>query len=498
MKKLALLLDDITIINFGLILKLAQRYTLHLLVAVVVFISLYFKYYYTQPIIFSTNIPMKVMMKQSSRGEDMMAAVKNESQAAVTIGELSATFGSFAFNKTFAGFVIKDKDFENMNLGSIATGKGIKGSEIEKACNKKHDCMIESVGGLIGGLFSIEQGLTEDRFNLTVNSLEKDTVLRLAASLVKAIDKNRIEVRRYSVAKEIESVNSLITETRSYIHKAAGFQKIEDEEKKVFAIQDLKERMRILQTTLSNEMANSSAFEARLSENKKILNEKVSPAEGLVKVEIKEAEKKILEIKNNILAINNISEDKRSDSDKLILAQLQAELNQLESKHSTGESIRTIALKESFSDDQRAKENDYKFESVVSKNKVINLQNDYEKIKHELNSLEKDKTSREAIVSKLKAELDFLKNLESKQVSLKVMNSTLTSDLQFEDFSSSVASFRRSSPLKISMFSFVLTFVAYLFTLVFRYILDTRIYSEDDVALYLTSLEFYGEVPTFE
>jgi hypothetical protein len=256
--------------------------------------------------------------------------------------------------------------------------------------------------------------------------------------------------------------------------------------------------MRILQTTLSNEMANSSAFEARLSENKKILNEKSTPAEGLAKAEIKDAEKKILEIKNNILAINNIKEDKRSDSDKMILAQLQTELNQLESKHSTGDSIRIIALKESFNDDQRAKENDYKFESVVSKNKVVNLQNDYEKIKQELNSLEKDKTSREAVVSKLKAELDFLKNLESKQVSLKVMNSTLTSDLQFEDFSNSVASFRRSSPLKISMFSFLLTFVAYLFTLVFRYILDTRIYSEDDVALYLTNLEFYGEVPTFE
>jgi hypothetical protein len=184
---------------------------------------------------------MKVMMKQSSRGEEMLAAVKNDNQAAVSIGELSATFSSFAFNKTFAGFVIKDKEFANMNLGSIATGKGIKGSEIEKSCNKKHDCMIETTGAYIAGLFSIEQGLTEDRFNLTVNSLEKDTVLSLATALVKAIDKNRIEVRRYSVAKEIESVNSLITETRLYIHKAAGFQKIEDEEKKVFAIQEKKE-----------------------------------------------------------------------------------------------------------------------------------------------------------------------------------------------------------------------------------------------------------------
>lgn len=499
MKKLALLLDDVTIINFGLILKLAQRYTLHFLVAAAMFLFLFFKYYYTQPIIFSTTIPMKVLMKQPTRGEELLATVKNESVASVSISELSATFGSFAFNKTFAGFIIKEKDFKDMNFGSIATGINVRGSDVERNCGKKRDCVLETIGTFIGGLFTIEQGLTEDRFNLTVNALDKETAMKLANALTKAIDKNRIEVRRYSVAKEIESVNSLVSETRSYIHKSNGFQKIEDEDKNGFTIQDLKERMRILQATLSTEMANFSALEARLNENKKILNETMTTSEGLAKFQRRDAEKKILELKNNILAITNIKEEKRSDSDKTILSQLQAELNELEGKHQgNGESIRSLSLKDSFSEDQRNKENDYKFDYVVSKNKVANLQAEYDRIREELNSYQKDKTSREAVVSKLKTEVEFLKNLESKQLTLKVTNSTLTSDLQFEDYSNNVGSFRRSSPLKIALFSFFLTFISYLFTLVLRYLLDTRIYSEEDVTLYLNNLEFYGEVPTFE
>lgn len=440
---------------------------------------------------------MKVLMKQATP-EELSRGTMHESVASVTIGELSATFGSFAFNKIFSDLVVKDKEFLDMNFGSIATGKPVSGRDIQNSCRGKHECITETVGSYVGGLFSIEQGLTEDRFNLTVNSLERQTSLRLAAALIKAIDKNRIEVRRYSVAKEIESVNSLITETRSYLRTQNGFQTIEEEEKNGFTILDLKERMRILQTTLSNEIANNSALEARLSENKKILNESASSTNSIIRVQRKDADKKISDIRNNILTITNVHVDKRSETDKLILAQLQAELNELESKHLGGDSMRSLALKDTFNDDQRAKENDFKFDYVVSKNKVANLQADYELVKTKLNSYQKNKTSREAIVSKLKAEVEFLKNLESKQLSLKVTNSTLTSDLQFEDFSNNIASFRRSSPLKIGLFSFCLTLVAYLFTLVFRYLLDTRIYSEDDVALYLNNLEFYGEVPSFE
>jgi hypothetical protein len=37
-----------------------------------------------------------------------------------------------------------------------------------------------------------------------------------------------------------------------------------------------------------------------------------------------------------------------------------------------------------------------------------------------------------------------------------------------------------------------------LISLVVRYIIDDRIYSEDDISPYLKNLEFFGEAPSFE
>ena len=78
------------------------------------------------------------------------------------------------------------------------------------------------------------------------------------------------------------------------------------------------------------------------------------------------------------------------------------------------------------------------------------------------------------------------------------MASTMTSDLVFEEFSKGTREFRRSSLVKILMFSFLLTSFVYLFSILLRYLIDDRIYSEDDLKTYFTKLDFIGEVPSFD
>ena len=495
MKKLALLLDDITIINFGLIFKLGIRYSLHFFLAVALFFVLYLKYFYTQPIIFSTIVPMKVSNRQALT-MDASATGKLNIDNTVSLSELQANFSSFAFNKTFAEYIVKDMEFSKMDFGSIVTGKHWRGYEIEASCGNSKECIVKNVAGLLGGMYTVDQGLTDDRYALTINSLNYETTLKLSTLIIKAIDQNRIESRRYLVDKEILSIEDLIKETRSFLQQQGGFQRIEEEDKNAQIITELKERMHTLQSALSNETANATALEARMVENRKIVESSFS-SEGINKIRRRDDEKRIVEIRHNILILMSIKEEKRSESDKNILAQLQNELSGLEAKNQ-GDNIRSLSLRDSFSDDQKSKENDIKFDTIVSKNKVANLKADYEAIKQQVNALQKDKTNRESNVSKLKQELDFLKTLEAKQISLKVTNSTMTSDLQFEDFSKSVNTFRRSSSVKIALFSFCLTFLVYMFTLIVRYVMDDRIYSEEDVSIYLKDLEFYGEVPTFD
>ena len=69
----------------------------------------------------------------------------------------------------------------------------------------------------------------------------------------------------------------------------------------------------------------------------------------------------------------------------------------------------------------------------MSKNKIAKLNKDYEASKAELEALMQQKLINEAKVNGMKSDLDFLKGLEAKQMSLKLLNATMTSDLIFEE-----------------------------------------------------------------
>jgi hypothetical protein len=157
-----------------------------------------------------------------------------------------------------------------------------------------------------------------------------------------------------------------------------------------------------------------------------------------------------------------------------------------------------MELNESFIEGQRGKSGDYEFDFQVAKNKLEKLNQDYEVSKTELNELLQQKIVIENKVIGMKSDLDFLKSLEAKQMSLKLLNATMTSDLFFEDVSSEAREFRQSTNLKIFIFSFSISFFFYLFSIILRYFFDDRIYGEEDIRGLLEGLDFVGEVPVFE
>ena len=496
MEKLNNLLDDVTIVNFKLLLNLAKRYSTHVLMSILLFLCLFSYFFFNQPVIYSSSLPVKVIGKHSlSSDQSVLQQVENVSS--VSIGELSSMINSYSFMKLLATLIVEEPDFKKMNFGSIAKGNKVTGQDILNNCKSKTDCTIDSLVGYIGSFYLLEQGLTDDRFKLTVNTLDEKTSLIVSKALAKAIEKKRIQVRQYLVIKEINSVTNLLTESRELLEKQEGFSLIEEEEKNAQTILELKEKMRMLQSSLSTEIANMSALEAKLGENRKVLK-KMKKVDGFVKTKSRVTQQKISDLRANIVTFSNIPEEKRTASDNIVLAQLKSELKMLEEKMPEESRVRTQEIEDAFGDSQRNKENDFKFDYMVSKNKVTNLEADYEAVRKELDERQKNKTAREALVSKYKSEIEFLKNLESKQLSLKLMNSTMTSDLQFEDPGKNISALRKISLPKTIAFSLGLTFFALVFSLIARYFLDDKIYSEDDITPYIEGLEFFGEAPTFE
>lgn len=497
MEKLLGLLHEGTIINTRMLWILVSRYKMHFFISLLFFIGLVTYHYKTQPTINVIKVPLKTITSHKI-STDLSSLLPVDNSNSVTLEELQITLTSPAFLNNVAIEIVKDKNFSNLNFANLKSKKAYWGRDLIQACatSSVKDCINASVSSKLKDLFLIERGLTENRFSLVVSTVEKNTANVLARVLPKEIEKDRIKIRQYTILKEINNVGSLIEESRSMMKSMGGYAAIEEHEKLQNNIADLKERIKMLQYNSSLEMANATSLEAKLAENKRTTRENKKPLENYDS--ILKAHARLNEVKLNLNSLTLIPESDRTASDRLIISQLVQEQKRLLKIVPEKDFMKVVAHSESFKEKQFEISGNYKFDYLVSKNKIAKLKEDYELAKKELNSLMQKKLAAEVKVNGMKSDLDFLKNLESKMMSLKLLSATMNSDLIFEDIDQEAREFKSASLGKIVLFGFLMTLFLYLISIFIRFFLDDRIYGEEDIRLYFKGLDFVGEVPSFD
>ena len=401
------------------------------------------------------------------------------------------------FLKSYANLVIQDESFNILNFGAINRNTDVYGSEFKLICKNKSDCLQDKVTIALGATFSVDQGLTENRFTLTINAKDKKTAQLITPILLKAVEAYRIQAKQYLVQKEIVSVGNLMSESRLLIQQMDGYKALEDQEKLQNNILDLKEKIRHLQNSISIEAANVSSLESRLNQNRKTTRRKAGESRENFEL-VQKLQNRLIEVKQNIAILTNVLEEKRSLGDQLIIKQLKEERATLLAALPDEFGRKRIEVKEHFIDGQINKTGDFEFDFTVAKNKMDALIRDYEAVKVELNTLLQQKLANENKVVSMKADLEFLKSLENKQMSLKLLNATLTSDLFYEDGGANAREYRQATMLRIMLFSFFITFFLYVLSLVFRFFIDDKIYGADEMRSHFKGLDFIGEVPSFD
>ncbi|MFA6236657.1 MAG: hypothetical protein WC635_04945 [Bacteriovorax sp.] len=495
MEKLQGLLHEGTIINLRMLFKLSVRYKVHFFGAVLFFVSFLLYNQFSQPVIYAIKVPMKEVIVQKV-SSDLTSLLPEANISALSLEELTIALSNYSFLKNFASLVVEDPNFDQLNFGRIESTKSLFGRDLKLGCIGVNECIVARLADELPELFYLEKGPTKNRFTLVTNAIDKKTVYTLSSHLVKAIEQDRIRVRQYTLLKEIKSVGNLIEESRSVMKKMGGYRAMEEQEKLQNNIADLKERIRLLQSNSSLEMANVSSLQAKLMENKKSTRMVENTDEKYE--EYQKAQRRLEDIKLNIAALSNIEEEKRTASDKLIISQLREEQSSLLKILPPKQDLKSMELSESFKEKQRGNSGDFEFDYLVSKNKISRLKVDYESSKAELNEMLQKKLINENKVGGMKADLDFLKSLESKQMSLKLLSATMNSDLVFEDGNQQVEDFRKSSFIRTFLYSFSFSLLLYILSILARYSSDDRIYGEEEIRMYLKDLDFVGEAPSFE
>lgn len=494
MKKIEALLDETTVINFTLLWKLGFRYKSHVICTAGLFLLNILFFYYSQPKIFTSNIPVKTIIKHNV-SNDLSALVPVHEAEVINLGELSVSLSSHSFLRDYAELLYGDPSFSQMVLGA-PSGKGMKVAEILKKCNAEKECAILATIPYLRNSFVVEQGVSENRFNLSVHAFDLLTLQSSKKQLIVAIEKYRLESHQYQISKELSSVEKLIAENQNLLAVSNGIEFLENNEKNEIKIAEIKERMRALQVQINTSKTGLTENEARSHQNQKELSG-AEKTDRLVASESLSINKRINDLRLNIAALSVISPGSLSEKDRDIIRKLNMELTFLEKKRKENGLDENSERDESFIQDQQTKEKSIEFDLAVSQKKIAVLKTEFVSLKEELELLLKTKVMNESLVNKARHEMEFIKNLESKRLNLKLLSSTITSDLMFEETSAPVREFHVMSFVKVSAYSIFLSVFILIFSVVLRFFFDDQIYSEEDLQLYFSHLDFIGDVPSF-
>ncbi len=134
----------------------------------------------------------------------------------------------------------------------------------------------------------------------------------------------------------------------------------------------------------------------------------------------------------------------------------------------------------------------------VLKEQFANLEKDFHLTQEKLSELEKKKSAFKADIEKNKSTLEYMKLLENKLIQLKLLESTVVSDLLFDKFTTGISVFKRTTLPFVILFAFVLTSFLSLVILVGFYLYDDRVFSVDEISNRFQDLPVLGSTPKFK
>lgn len=490
MAKLQRLLNESTIIDIKMVFRLCIRYKPMAILGIITFILSSAIFIFSRPLIYSISAPIKVIPKQSY-GKDVTGLMPRSEDYLPTLEELKLDVHRRSFITRLAAAIISDNSFQVKSFLNNEKGFSFKNW---MNCKDVKSCKVSLLANVLDENIQVENGLTNDRFMLVVSSSDKTVPPLILKYLVEELERERISNGQYTLKKELLSVEGLLKESQSLTKLKLGENTLEEQSILINKISDLKEKIRLLQQNISNESVLLSSLSAKLKENKKNLQYRSTT---LDKPEAVAARIKFQEMKGNLLQLKSIPEHSLTNSDNLVIEQLEQQLKDLSIQYRSIASLQTVEQKESFNEKQRENQNSIEFDLEVSKNKHAKLFAEYNNTSNELNEAIDSKQALETKVSSLKSDLEFQKELESKQMTLKLNIASYSSDVVFEDYQMIVNVSRSTSMGIIYIWSFLFSVVVYTLLLIVRFVFDDKIYQAEDIHHSIKGVSFVGEVPAF-
>jgi hypothetical protein len=496
LKKINYLLHNVTVVNFLLIGRLAIRYRAVSLLGIISFLALVPYFYFSQPVVYQKEVHFKVLNQNNITPDKGAADVVQNITTALNMPEIMGAISSYHFITSISERLALLPDFKELIFDHPLVTSSASQTLVQ--CESQ-ECRVKILRNLVSNLYSISAEQSTGKFTLKITTRSSKTTMQVLKAFQLTLDEVRVNNARELADRQLAQLQELALKSKSDIEAKGGFEKIASSEFLDALISQNKDKIRNLSQRLIKDDNQFYAQGVKLHETNLVSDTAIEGKEKLSYENFVKTNKRIEELRQNIASINATPVEARTQGDNLVLNELKKELvaNEEELKR-IGHMNRNIALDDRFLDSQRGNKSTLEYNYKVTSAQVKKLRDQYEAAKRELDNLYSKKAALENELVALKPDLEYLKLLESKLVSMKFKLSSISSDVMFENYGTEVSSFKRNSLFKIFVFSFL--FIAFLLFIVymFLYLMDDRIFEEQEIDKVIDELPVVGYAPHYE
>lgn len=498
MKKINIILDETTILNFPFIWKLVKRYYKTAAILSVIPFVIGGIYHFKQLMIFSTSISFKSLTNETESPTSAIASLLGEKTNTLAPEELIAIGHGSDFLFKLANRVYQDENFSKLVLGPLNAETYHSTEEILRPCKGNEDCIKRLLGGTLAGFYSMVQDrFVDNKINITVRTLDPYTSSVLLRHISEQMTDERILMIKHFLSSQKNISEDLIEKKKQEL-KDVNIEKLVENKsilsKELFEVE---RRFEQLSRVYEDKKFQLSKAEITLNQTNKAISRSMDTAERSRLEKIETLKNRISEIENDISALE-LNREKFSKQDKSIIDQLKKELSsKITQLHKLGGAARTLSSQDEFISSKDKSSNFTEFEYGILKKEFEKIEKEYLKLQEKKREVAKNMQAVETKFEEYKPSFEYLKLLEGKLVQIRLIESTVVSDIVFDNNASPVVGLKRSTKMKVFIvctgFGIFLAFVY----LIARYLLDSKIYDEDELKSNFNDLEIIGNTPDF-
>jgi len=499
LKKLSVILDETTILNFPFLWLLLRRYRYISLGIPLLGVVLAFYFYFTQNLISTLSIGFRSVSNDSSSPNNALSKVLGETNDTLSPQEIVEMAKSLDFLHVVAAALVRHPGYPKLNLNSFEAKRLLSTKELFSECRDDQKCQIEEVSKILPDLISIRQhNLVKNKFYVDVKALDSFTshlLLNIASDVIVA---SRIENMRHQFSEQRKMTNELI-EKKSEELKSTNFAGLSAENKVITAkLEGLEQGLLSMSAMYQSKQFEVNRMEITLQQTERTIQGGKSENDRERFNQQESLKNKIKQMAQDIHALE-MNKESLGPSDRVVLEQLTFDLKvKKEQLKKLPAEKRSVINADKFVEEKDKAANFTFFDYMVAKKELMNLKAKSELMAAEKNELVSKKHELEQKLEQMRPVLEYFKLLEAKLVQIEMLESTIVSDLVFDQLPSGEIYFKRAEKEKIGLFSLLLSLFVMFVVLIVRYLLDSRVFNEIELERNFEGLEVLGIVPEFD